>query len=146
MLAKGYLIIIASFVWIGFLGGISFLESWLKFKAPGITIPLGLGIGRLVFSALNKIEWVLAAIIVLNLAFRSEPLLKAGSIAFFVPVVLLVIQTIWLLPAMDARAQLVVAGKEMPPSHLHIWFVGMETIKVASLFTFGLLLLKQTNK
>ncbi|HQO86046.1 MAG TPA: hypothetical protein PKX84_00190, partial [Bacteroidia bacterium] len=52
--------LIASTLWIGFVSAISFMEAWLKFRAPGITIPLGLGIGRLVFNVLNKIEWVLA--------------------------------------------------------------------------------------
>lgn len=35
---------------------ISFLEAPLKFRAPGITVPLGLGIGRLVFQAFNAVE------------------------------------------------------------------------------------------
>lgn len=38
---------------LGAIVAISFLEAPLKFLAPGITIPLGLGIGRLVFTALN---------------------------------------------------------------------------------------------
>ena len=42
------------FLWIGFVGAISFMEAWLKFKAPGVTMPIGLGIGKLVFNALNK--------------------------------------------------------------------------------------------
>lgn len=50
----------AVFVWLGFVCAISFMEAWLKFRAPGITLPLGLGIGRLVFAALNKVEWILA--------------------------------------------------------------------------------------
>ncbi|MEM0967027.1 MAG: hypothetical protein AAGJ81_12845 [Verrucomicrobiota bacterium] len=41
-------------VWLGLVIGISFLEAPLKFQAPGITLELGLGIGRLVFGALNK--------------------------------------------------------------------------------------------
>ena len=37
-----------AFVWLGMVLAISFLETPLKFRAPGITVPLGLGIGRLV--------------------------------------------------------------------------------------------------
>jgi len=58
--------LIATFLWIGFVGAISFMEAWLKFRAEGITMPLGLSIGRLVFDALNKVEWVLAIAILLN--------------------------------------------------------------------------------
>jgi len=43
----------APFVWLGMVVAISFVETPLKFRAPGITVPLGLGIGRLVFRALN---------------------------------------------------------------------------------------------
>jgi hypothetical protein len=49
------------FVWVGLVLAISFLEAPLKFRAPGVTIPIGLGIGRLVFRALNTVEVVLAS-------------------------------------------------------------------------------------
>ena len=55
----------SSLVWLGMLLGISFLEAPLKFRAPGITLPLGLGIGRLVFRALNAAEHALAATLTL---------------------------------------------------------------------------------
>ena len=44
----------ASFLWIGFICAISFMETRLKFRAPGVTLPIGLSIGKLVFRALNK--------------------------------------------------------------------------------------------
>jgi len=40
--------------WLGMILGISFLEAPLKFQAPNMTLVLGLGVGKLVFSALNK--------------------------------------------------------------------------------------------
>ena len=50
---------------IGAIAAISFLEAPLKFQAPGITIPLGLGIGRLVFTALNIATGVVLAVLTL---------------------------------------------------------------------------------
>lgn len=50
-------------VWLGLIIGISLIEAPLKFQAPGITIPLGLGIGRLVFTAMNWVEIVIAVIL-----------------------------------------------------------------------------------
>ena len=41
-----------AFTWFGLVLGISFLEAPLKFRAPGVTTQLGLGIGRVVFAAL----------------------------------------------------------------------------------------------
>lgn len=48
----------ATFVWLGMVLAISFLEAPLKFRAPGVTLPVGLGIGRLVFRALNAADVV----------------------------------------------------------------------------------------
>lgn len=56
------------FGWLGMVLAISFLEAPLKFRAPGITVPLGLGIGRLVFRALNAVEIVLATVVVAAVA------------------------------------------------------------------------------
>ncbi|TCC07173.1 hypothetical protein [Kribbella soli] len=46
----------AVFIWLGMVLAISFLETPLKFRAPGVDIPIGLGIGRIVFRTLNRIE------------------------------------------------------------------------------------------
>lgn len=40
--------------------GISFLESWVKFRADLITREIGLDVGRNVFHALNRVEIPLA--------------------------------------------------------------------------------------
>ena len=37
------------YLWIGFVCAISFMEAWLKFRAPGVNLQIGLGIGRLNF-------------------------------------------------------------------------------------------------
>lgn len=134
--------VIATFLWIGFVGAISFMEAWLKFRAPGITIPLGLGIGRLVFNALNKVEWVMAVIIAVPFLLGKAHLLKNEMYLFLIPLVMLALQTVWLLPALDARAELHLQGAEVPASKLHFVYVAAEMIKVAGLFWFGLKLLK----
>ena len=50
----------AMFVWLGMVIAIFFLEAPLKFRAPGVTVPIGLGVGQLVFRALNTAEVILA--------------------------------------------------------------------------------------
>ena len=134
--------IIATFLWIGFVCAISFMEAWLKFKAPGITVQLGLGIGRLVFSALNKVEWILAIAILLNLILSKNIFSSIYSLLYFIPLILLIIQTIWILPALDARAEMHIQGQIPPASNLHLYYVGIEIIKVACLSIFGILLFK----
>jgi len=56
---KKIIAIFSSIFWAGLIAGISFIEAPLKFQAPGITIPLGLGISQLVFQFLSKVEIVL---------------------------------------------------------------------------------------
>ncbi|MBD98991.1 MAG: hypothetical protein CMO34_04035 [Verrucomicrobia bacterium] len=138
--------VIATFLWVGFICAISFMEAWLKFRADGITLSLGLGIGRLVFSALNKVEWVLAIAILLNQFFDLKSISVKKLIPFFIPFVLLITQTFWLLPALDYRAELIIQGQILPPSNLHFYYVGMEVVKVISLFLFGISLFTLKTK
>ena len=68
------------FLWIGFVGAISFSGGVVKVPGTGVTLPLGLGIGSLVFGALNKVEWVLAILMAVDLFMlnRAE-LTRLGS-------------------------------------------------------------------
>lgn len=51
---SGQWIIPCIFLWLGFVCAISFMEAWLKFRAPHVTLVIGLSIGRLIFSALKN--------------------------------------------------------------------------------------------
>lgn len=131
------LALVAVVLWIGFVCAISFMEAWLKFRAPGVTVPLGLGIGRLVFAALNKVEWILALVTLANLLFFGGVSWRSSYIFLVVPVVVLILQTFWLLPALDARAELHIQGLPVKQSALHLYFIGGEVIKVVCLALFS---------
>lgn len=130
-------IVACAFIWTGFVGAISFMESWLKFRAPNLTMPVGLGIGKLVFSALNKVEWALAVIIGVNLFFYESELKSLFVYWFMLIVAILILQTAWLLPSLNRRAQTVISGKRLPSSSAHYYFVGAEFIKLLLLIFFG---------
>ncbi len=132
------------FTWIGFVCAISFVEAWLKFRAPGVTIPIGLGIGRLVFSALNKIEWIFAVVIGMSAFVYGKPLFTISNISLLIIVTILLLQTAWLLPALDARAELYIQNKTVSHSNLHFWFVGAELVKVIGLFITAVSLFKKS--
>lgn len=134
--------LMAIFIWVGFVCAISFMEAWLKFRAPGINIPLGLGIGRLVFSALNKVEWVLSIIIIASYFFNSDKSFHKNFILFFIALAVLIFQTVYMLPALDVRAELKINGLPTPTSYLHIYYVIMEIIKVSCLVILGFKLIK----
>ncbi|MFA3781488.1 hypothetical protein ABRY23_00315 [Melioribacteraceae bacterium 4301-Me] len=133
------------FIWVGFVGAISFMEAWLKFRAPGISLPLGLGIGRLVFNALNKVEWVLAFIVILNLIIADAEIFTLKSVAYFIPVIILLLQSFWLLPKLDARAELYITGQNVPESNVHLFYIIFEIVKVVCLFIYAVMLFRINN-
>src|SRR5690606_18208166 len=100
--------IAATFIWIGLILGISFLEAWLKFRAPGVTTAIGLGIGRLVFGALNKLEWVLAIIVAIGSFIGKGLAGVTGNVVLLIIVAILILQTAWMLPVLDKRARRVI--------------------------------------
>ena len=132
------------FIWIGCICAISFMEAWLKFRAPGVTLPIGLGIGRLVFGLLNKIEWVLLCITAFGIA-ETFTKSKKAIYAFSIAVIIVLLQTFWLLPALDARAQSIIDGITVSPSNHHFIFAIFEVIKVTVLFITGFNFLKHIN-
>ncbi|TKC12402.1 hypothetical protein FA048_01930 [Pedobacter polaris] len=128
--------IAAVYTWIGFVGAISFMEAWLKFRAPGVTLPIGLGIGRLVFAALNKMEWVLLLSMLVSL-FPFKTTSTTSKISLSIAALIVLAQTLWLLPMLDARAELYIKGVQVPPSNVHFYYVATEAIKITALLILG---------
>ena len=131
--------IAAVFVWLGMVLAISFIETPLKFRAPGVTLPIGLGIGRLVFRALNACEVALAAIIVVCFIVTPPTTVVVGASA--VAVVTLLAQVVAVRPLLTRRSDAVLAGGEGPRSHAHWAYVGLELVKVIALLIAGVSLL-----
>ena len=141
---KKYSVVIAIvFIWIGFVCAISFMEAWIKFQAPGVTLPLGLSVGRIVFNALNKVEIVLSLIISISLLFSGSRELKWKIILIVIPVLILAIQTLWFLPLLDVRAEKIIEGQTVPSSVVHFYYIGSEVFKTFCLAFFGINLLKK---
>jgi hypothetical protein len=127
------------FGWLGMVVAISFIEAPLKFRAPGVTLQIGLGIGRLVFRALNVCELVLAAALVAAFAINTPqicPVVAAG-----VAVVMLLGQISIVRPQLTRRSDVVLSGGDGPRSRAHFAYVGLEVVKVAALLIAGVLLL-----
>ncbi|HYX08135.1 MAG TPA: hypothetical protein VE912_15500 [Bacteroidales bacterium] len=127
--------------WAGFVSSISFMEAWLKFRAEGVTQTTGLSIGKKVFTAMNRMEWVFLIMFVLSLNIHGitghYPLIiSAGTV-----VLLLAWQTIHLLPSLNKRAVLIINGsKPGKKSSVHLLYGIAEILKVASLLIAGYLL------
>ncbi|GAB2445299.1 hypothetical protein GCM10027062_27280 [Nocardioides hungaricus] len=129
-----------AFLWLGMVLAISFLEAPLKFRAPGVTLRIGLGIGRLVFRALNVVEAILALAMVVFLQL-GDPI-AAATVVAAVAILALVAQVAAVRPALTRRSDAVLAGEDGPRSHAHLAYVALEVVKVVALVVAGALLLQ----
>src|SRR5699024_12699784 len=86
---------------------ISFLEAPLKFRAPGITLPLGLGIGRIVFPALNTVEVLLGAAILLLAVLAGG--WQGGYSYLVIAALMLAAQFVVIFPKLNNRSAAVIA-------------------------------------
>jgi len=132
------------FLWAGMILGISFLEAPLKFQAPNVTLGIGLGIGRLVFGTLNKIE-LLFSFLIIVFSFITKPPIKFRYLLGLLCMILL-FQTTWLLPALDERAQIIIDGGIPSGNSPHMIYVVAEIIKLISLITAGIMFFNNSMK
>lgn len=132
-----------AFFWAGLVLGLSFIETPLKFRAPGVTREIGLGIGQLVFGTLNRIELVL--LVVLSGAVFLGYTSRIVRMFLFLIAFILLVQTFWLLPLLDLRTQSILAGTEPAPSLHHHLFIVVEASKVILLILFGIFAARQAR-
>lgn len=124
---------VISLLWLGFVGAISFLETPVRFRAPGVEPVHALSIGRLVFHALNRVEWVCAALSWLVL-LRLKIGRTRGSLALLGAITaILSFQTWGLLPTLDARTIEFLHGHSSCPSWHHHGYVVAEVAKAGLL-------------
>jgi hypothetical protein len=131
--------IAVTFVWLGMVLAISFLEAPLKFRAPDVTARIGLGIGRLVFRALNAVEAVLAAVLIATATVGHAPARVVTTAV--VVIALLVVQLAGVRPRLARRSDRILAGQDVPRSRGHHAYIALETVKVIALIVTGCLLL-----
>lgn len=126
--------------WVGLIIGVSFIATPAKFAATTLSLPVALDVGRQTFGLFNKIEWLVFA------AFLG-PVLFVYRTRFVVVLAIVIggilaIETFWVLPQLDKRVELIMAGQVVERSVLHTVYVMAEVLKCAFLFViagFGLL-------
>lgn len=129
----------ATFLWLGMVLAISFLEAPLKFRAPGVTVRIGLGIGRLVFKALNTVESLL--VVVIAAAVLVDVPAAAPVVALAAAAIVLALQLLLVRPRLARRSNAVLSGDESAPrSSAHVAYAGLEVVKALTLLLGGILL------
>ena len=124
-------------LWFGMVFAISFIEAPLKFQAPGITIPLGLGIGRLVFTTLNILEAVLAVALI-AVCFWPKATRITGSLRgiLWTIVAVLIVKIAVVRPPLNARTDLVLGGAEPGQSPWHYIYIVLDVALLVLLIVF----------
>ena len=127
-------IILVASLYAGVLLGCSFLATSVKFLAPTLTLPVALDVGRQTFQALLIVEWVLVVPLLALTWFGCGLRARATVIAV---ILILLAETFWLRPILDARVARIVAGQPVPPSIHHLVYGTCELAKVLLLLSLA---------
>jgi hypothetical protein len=118
-------------LWLGLLVGVSFVATPLKFNAASLSLPVALDVGRATFSIFNDIEWVmLASLLAAVVLSGPSPIPSAATLLLAAA---LLLQSGWLLPALNQRIAAIIAGNNPRPSPDHIYYIAADVAKVVLL-------------
>lgn len=142
------IIAILVLVWTGLLLGVSFLATPVKFMAPSLTLPVALDVGRQTFAVFNALELGLAIGLLTICLARSFFFRERGWILYAgITIVLLVFsQTVWLLPLLDARVEIIIQAGSPPPSQLHNVYIAVDLFKLAVLLFVSVMSIRSSMK
>jgi hypothetical protein len=122
--------------WFGMTAGVSLLAVPAQFAASAATRPVSLDVARAIFTALNKAE--LVALILLLIVVRVSGNARRWFAAGLVLALIVLLQTVWLLPELAERSSMILSGTEPPPSIAHAAYSTLELVKLGTLLILGL--------
>ncbi|WP_420732955.1 hypothetical protein [Brevibacterium luteolum] len=121
-------------IWLGLIIAIDLIEAPLKFQAPGITIPLGLGIGRLVFTAMNIVEGILALMLITAVVTTRQ--IRPAWTLLATIAGLLIVKVALVRPLLNARTEAVLAGTAEAGSSVHLIYIALDAVLFCVLAAF----------
>ena len=124
-------VLVLAAIWLGMLVGVSFIAAPAKFLAPSLSLPVALDVGRQTFATFNRTEWILSVLLVGLALFGAKDRLSLTAVALVASLV--VAETVWLLPQLDDRVGLIIAGQQPGPSNLHTVYIVFEAAKLCGL-------------
>jgi len=122
--------------WFGMTAGVSLLAVPAQFGAPSATRAVSLDVARTIFTTLNKAE--LIALVVLLIVVRVSGNARRWWAGASVLALIVLMQTVWLLPELAERSRMILAGTEPPPSIAHAAYSTLELVKLGLLLVLGL--------
>jgi hypothetical protein len=122
-------------LWGGLTIGVAFVATPAKFLATTLTWPGWLDVGRHTFAVYNRVELVIVgALIAISLLTSQRRMLRA----LILPSIIVLTETLWLIPALDQQVVAFIAGAQrLPSSPLHLIYICAEVVKTAALVFLG---------
>ena len=122
------------------------MEALLKFQAEGVTQIIGLSIGKLIFFALNKVEVFFMIILSVTTLKKHWTLRKKTLVKLLICLmVILLIQTFYLLPTLNQRVDMILSGNPPAASCFHFYYLFLEVLKVIVLIIISQLTFTKSN-
>lgn len=125
-------------LWVGLVLGLSFVSAIIKFQVPELSRQAAFALGKHSFTMTNRIELALALLLVVALVVRRRDINRLTYVAGGIVLGILALQTVWFMPVLVDRIDIIVAGGTPPPSASHVIYVAIESIKVIALFAMAL--------
>lgn len=127
---------VACLLWAGIVVGISFIEAPAKFRAPTLTLPVALDVGRHVFAASHAVQIGLGVVVLAGL-LAGGARRRARALVIVAALVILAVQVALIVPVLDARAAVYIAGGTPAGTSPHGFYVGLEVLKLLALMVAG---------
>lgn len=122
-------------MWLGLLVALGFIETPLKFLAPGMTLDVALGVGRLVLTVADLAGVVLLAATTLLALVRPRVAVPTRWVLGALWLVL-VVQVAIIRPFLNAQTDLVLAGEQPGGSSLHLVYIVADVLLVGLIIAF----------
>ncbi|AZA83183.1 hypothetical protein C1637_19395 [Chryseobacterium lactis] len=108
---------------------VSFLETPMKFQVQGMTLPVALELGKLMFAISTNIQAILLILIVISMLMSRSVYTKVDFSIISILIFILLLEKFWMLPVLDERVDLLLSGKSLSPTPLHDYFIDAEITK-----------------
>lgn len=122
-------LVISLLLWVGTCIGANMIAAPAKFQVMDLTLPIALQVGRAQFHWVGYLEYTLAGLAVLCAITAPRPLQLILGIAVFI----FLSQRLLVLPLLSVQTDLVIAGQRGGGSHLHIYFIACELLKIIAI-------------
>lgn len=120
-------------LWMGIVIALAFIETPLKFLAPGMTLDVALGLGRIVLTAENIASGILLLVLTMAAFLGRHRPVKVQTAFLITLWVVVIVQIAVVRPLLNARSDIRVAGGDPGESPLHLIYILTDLVLIAML-------------